>query len=66
MSEGIIVFSDEIITFSNIAFKNIVKNIKSYDDKEVDIFDHKLFSIYKSGDSVDLPQKKKNRKKKSK
>ena len=47
MSEGILVFQNKIITFSNNAFKKIIQNINFQDDEvEIDIFDYKLFKIY--------------------
>ena len=49
MNEGIVVFKNGIITFSNNAFKLIIKqiNFQDYGEDEVDIFEYKLFSIYR-------------------
>lgn len=58
MSEGIIMFHKGLITFSNDAFKQIIKNIQFEDNEaEVDIFDYKLFSIYNQ-DEDQLRKKK--------
>lgn len=48
MSEGIVVFQKGLITFSNNSFRKIIKNI-TFDDVEVeiDLYDYKLFSVYK-------------------
>ena len=62
MSEGIVVFQKELITFSNNAFKKIILNIQFKDnDTEVDIFDYKLFSIYREDDNPDLLSQNKNK-----
>ena len=64
MSDGIVVFQNGLITFSNHAFKQILQNIVFQDDVEVDIYDYKIFSIYRQNDSVYSSKNKKNKNKK--
>ena len=70
MNEGIVVFQNGLITFSNNAFKSIIKqiNFQNYDidEDEVDIFEYKLFSIYRQGDIVEMSAGKKRKQKKQK
>ena len=64
MSEGIVVLLKDNITFSNNAFKKIIQNIQFDDnEEEIDIFDYKLFSVYRQDDLVDNHRKKRIRKK---
>ena len=71
MNEGIVVFQNGLITFSNNAFKSIIKQINfqnnDIDEDEVDIFEYKLFSIYRQEEILENPAKKnKNQKQKKK
>ena len=66
MNEGIVVFQNGLITFSNNAFKSIIKQINfsnlKIDEDEVDIFEYKLFSIYRQEDIVEMSSRKKKKK----
>lgn len=62
MGEGIVVFQKGIITFSNNAFKKIIQNINFDDDEvEVDLYEYKLFSLYRQDDLDESPRSKKNK-----
>ena len=65
MSEGIVVFQIGLITFSNNSFKSIIQNINFQNDDEeaeVDIYNYKIFSIYKQNENFDLKLNKKKKK----
>ena len=66
MNEGIVVFQNGLITFSNNAFKSIIKQINfsnlENNEDEVDIFEYKLFSIYRQEDIVEMSSRKKKKK----
>ena len=54
-----------IITFSNNSFKSIIQNINFQNDDEeaeVDIYNYKLFSIYKQNENFDQKLNKKKNK----
>ena len=54
-----------IITFSNNSFKSIIQNINFQNDDEeaeVDIYNYKIFSIYKPNENFDLKLNKKKKK----
>ena len=67
MNEGIVVFQNGLITFSNNAFKSIIKQINfqnlDIDEDEVDIFEYKLFSIYRQDEILEMPTEKKKKNK---
>ena len=67
MNEGIVVFQNGLITFSNNAFKSIIKqiNFQDIDEYEVDIYEYGLFSIYRQEEILEMPLKKKGKKKKT-
>ena len=65
MEEGIVVFKDEIINFSNNAFREI---INSFDDDEIglDLIKYKLFKIYRENKSEGMRINVRRRETKSK
>ena len=66
MNEGIVGYQYGLITFSNYAFKSIIKQINfsnlENNEDEVDIFEYKLFSIYRQEDIVEMSSRKKKKK----